>query len=58
MMQVVRPMTTLMLHNNSTMVLIASMAWRSSFILITKDMYFMRTIFTGDNIEIHLIFTL
>jgi hypothetical protein len=57
-MQVVRPMTTSMLHKNSIMVLITSMAWRSSFILITKDMYFIRTIFIRDNIEIHLVFTL
>jgi hypothetical protein len=34
------------------------MAWRSSFILTIKDMYFTTTFLVGDNIEIHLVFTL
>jgi hypothetical protein len=38
--------------------LIALMAWRSPFILITKGMYFTMTLLVGENTKFHLIFTL
>lgn len=54
----VRPMTTLTSHKNSRVFLIVSMAWRSSFIIKTKNLYFTNTFFTRNNKKIHLIFTL
>ncbi len=52
------PHDNLTSHKNSKFLLVASMAWRPSFILTTKVLYSSKTLFKKSNIKIHLTFTL
>ncbi len=54
---VIETHTTSTPHKNSKIVLATRMAWRSLFISTTNSLYSSKTPLTGNNIEIHLVFT-
>jgi len=45
-------------HNNSKVGFVVKMAWKSSFIFTTMCLYSSKIFLVGDNIEIHIVFTL
>jgi hypothetical protein len=45
-------------HNHSRVGFVVKMAWKSSFIFTTMCLYSSKIFLVGDNIEIHIVFTL